>query len=135
MLQLPRRFQLHLLHENWVPIQFKCLKIISLSLFGEAKLLESVVSGFGNVRVQKLWQRDGWIDHMFMAHKTCVCIRRLKMSPFAVVAKWFAPSHFIRPSIAMKELIGSTLHLLWSFYSHTKCMVSFFAMDFSFISK
>jgi len=72
---------------------------------------------------------------MSMSHKTCVCIRRLKMSPFAVVAKWFAPSHFIRPLIAMKELIGSTLYLHWSFYSHTKCLVSFFAMDFSIYFK
>jgi hypothetical protein len=58
-----------------------------------------------------------WMDrsHVYDAQNMC-CIRRLKMSPFAEVAKWFAPSHFIRPLIAMKELIVSTLYL---YYGHS----------------
>ncbi len=60
---------------------------------------------------QWIWECEGakimtkrWMDrsHVYGTQNMC-CIRRLKMSPFAVVAKWFAPSHFIRPFLYCHE--------------------------------
>ncbi len=70
---------------------------LSLSLFGEAKLLNvwSVDLGmWGCKNYDK--EMDGLITCLF--HTKHVLHKKIKNVPiFAVVAKWFAPSHFIRP--------------------------------------